>query len=208
MRELRPELQALINSGHCNWATAIDIILTSGTQLHLSSSELFIDRFGVLRNYLAKLRAEDIRSLEMSLDVESDQIEFAAANTDMVIGRALTSNVRELDGARATRGVIFIDTNLDFSEGQHIYDATLPGELSSSEVTDEAVSFSLISDVDSVVVSGRTIASEFQWRQPINTIPEFDPNDNPGGDLDPNDFPGRRGRYGEMGPMIAMNVGY
>lgn len=204
MRELRPELQTLINSGHCNWATAIDMILTSGTQLHLSSTQLFVDRFGVNRQYLGKLR--DIGAVDMSLDIEADQMEFGVANTDMVMGRTLTSNVRELDGARGTRGVIFIDTDLDFEDNQHIYDSTLPGEFLSSEVSDEAVGFSLISDVDAVVIAGRTIASEFQWQQPISNVPEFDPNDLPGRDpLDP-DFPRRPGRYGELMPM--MNLGY
>lgn len=194
-RELRTELEDLIASGHCNWASTIDVVLTGAIDIHLSSSEIFVDRFGITRQYKAKLR--NIQSLDMSLDVEVDQQIFDAANVDTVIGQTLTGAERRLDGARATVGTIFIDPDdPDFSAGQHIYDARMPGELVAGEVSDENVGFTLISDVDAVVISGRTIASEFQWREPISVAPLTDPG---GGGGDIGGSPGGPGDRGILG---------
>jgi hypothetical protein len=208
-RELRTELETLIDSGHCNWATAIDITLTGLPPVHFSSTEIVVDRFDVdNRQYLGKLR--DIKSCDMSLDPEVDQIEFGAANVDMVMGRTLTGATRRLDGAKAVRGVIFIDKDLDFEDNQHIYDPTLPGELVAGEVGDEEVAFSLISEIDSVIISGRTIASEFQWREPLSNIPLRDPSDigpfggGGGRGTDLGDGNGG-GRYGDFDP-IKVNI--
>lgn len=192
-RELRPELEALIAAGHCNWHTTIDATLTGAVELHLSSGEVFVNRFGINRQYLAKLR--NIQALEMSLEPEDDMTSFDVANVDTVMGQTLTGAERRLDGARAIVGTVFIDRNdPDFSAGQHIYDAKMPGELVAGEVGDENVGFTLQSDVDAVVVSGRTIASEFQWREPVSVVPLRDPSDiRPGGLGGDEDFPGRYG---------------
>lgn len=203
-RELRPELEALIESGHCNWHTAIDLELTSGTELHLSTGEIFVDRFGIERAYLAKLR--DVGQLDMSMDIEVDQIAFKVANVDMVAGRLFTGATRQLDGAQGSRGVIFIDRDADFSLGQHILDQNFPGELVAGEVSDETVDFTMPSVVDTVIVPGRTIASEFQWREPVSNIPLGDPSDIPpyvpGGGGVLRDGGGRYGdRIGTMGPI-------
>ncbi len=207
-RELRPELETLIESGHCNWHTAIDIVLTGGTPQYLSTGEIHVDRFGIDRQYLAKLRP-DVAPLTMSVDEEIDEISFKVANVNMEFGREFTGAVRRFDGARATRGVIFIDRDLDFDDNQHILDQNFPGELQASEVSDESVAFSLVSDIDSVIVSGRTIASEFQWREPISTTPLRDPSDIlppvlPGGPgRDPYDIGGHRWtRFGD--PLLPM----
>lgn len=152
----------------------------SALDLHLSSGEVFVNRFGVTRQYLAKLK--DVQSLDMSLAPEVDQLPFTAANADMVIGQTLTGPARRLDGARGTVGALFIDPDdPDITTGQHIYDAKMPGEIVAGEIVDDQVSFTLLSDVDAVLVSGRTIASEFQWREPISNAPVADPNDHPGG---------------------------
>lgn len=207
-RELRPELEALIASGHCNWHSAIDIELTSGTELHFSSGEVFVDRFGIERQYLAKLR--DVGPLDLSMDIEVDQIAFKVANVDMVAGQLFTGATRQLDGAQGTRGVIFIDRDADFSAGQHILDQNFPGELVAGEVSDETVDFTMPSVVDTVIVSGRTIASEFQWREPISNIPLFDPSDLPspiptgGGGL--LGGPGGGGRWGDQIDPILPGV--
>lgn len=180
-RELRTELETLIATGHCNWATAIDVVLTGDVPLHFSSSEIYVNRFDVSdRQYLAKLR--NIQALEMSLVPEDDMITFDVANVDTVVGQTLTGAERRLDGARATVGTIFIDrADSNFAAGQHIYDARMPGELVAGEVADENVGFTLQSDVDAVTISGRTIASEFQWREPVSVVPLSDPLDLGGG---------------------------
>lgn len=200
-RELRPELEALIESGHCNWHTTVDLVLTGDVEVHLSSGEILVDRFGVNRQYLAKLR--NIQPLDMSVAPEVDQIIFDAANVDMVMGQTLTGATRRLDGARAIVGTLFIDRDdSDFDAGQHICDPRMSGELVSGEVGEENVSFALISDVDVVIIAGRTIASEFQWREPVSVAPLFDPSDIPGHPGDGGDTePGRRGRYGDGGLM-------
>jgi len=194
-RELRPELEALIAGGHCNWHTAIDLELTSGTELHFSTGEIFVDRFGIERQYLAKLPRDGVGQLDMSVDIEVDQIAFKVANVDMVTGQLLTGATRQLDGARGTRGVIFIDRDLDFSAGQHILDQNFPGELVAGEVSDETVDFTMPSVVDTVIVAGRTIASEFQWREPVSNVPIFNPREFPPGG--PRDDFGGGGRYGD-----------
>lgn len=212
-RELRPELETLIARGHCNWATVMQITLTGGTQIHLSSSELFVDRFGITQQFLGKLEKDNLGALAMSVDEEVDQIDFTVANVDMVMGRQLTGEERKMDGARAVRGVVFIDRFQPIDAGQHILDYNFPGELLSSEITDPSVGFSLVSDPDSVIIAGRTIASEFQWREPVSSIQVLDPSDilpvgpgglgpGRGGDIEPI----RGGRYGEFDPLLPYRI--
>lgn len=105
----------------------------------------------------------------MSLDIEVDGLDFAVANVDMVVGRTLTGAERKLDGAEAIVGILFIDPTLALS--QAIWDAKIPGEITTAGVQDEKVSFNLISSVDGVVVAGRTIADEFQWQEPVSNVP-------------------------------------
>lgn len=204
-RELRPELEALINSGHCNWQTTLDITLTSGTPLHLSSCETFIDRFGVTRQYLARLVSDKIRPLDISMDIETDGMEVAVTNADPAFGQQFTGAERELDGATAIRGVMFIDRDLPFEDGQHILDLNFPGELIAGEVGEEEVNFELVSEIDSVIVAGRTIAEEFQWRepvsaQPIDILPPW-PGPNPNPEPGPGPRYGGGGRWGDIEPI-------
>lgn len=200
-RELRPELEDLISSGHCNWHTCFDIVLTGGTELFLSTGEIYVNRFGKDQQYLAKVRP-DVDELEMSLDLEMDGIKFKVSNVDMVIGRTLTTSTRKLDGAEAIVGILFIEKGQPLE--QAIWDAKMPGQLVSGEVVDEDVDFTLISIVDGIIVAGRTIADEFQWQEPISNVPDSDPNDlnprDPGNlDIEPNR---RRGRYLDYEPMV------
>jgi hypothetical protein len=207
-RELRTELETLIATGHCNWHTTVDVVLTGDVELHLSSGEIYVNRFGVTRQYLGKL--ENIQQLDMDLSTAVDQMIFSVANVDMVVGQTLTGADRRLDGARAVVGTLFIDRDdPDFAAGQHIYDARMPGELVTGEVSDPGVGFTVVSDVDSVVVAGRTIASEFQWREPISVAPLFNPGGG-GGDLGPvgggsgGGGYGGGGRYGDLLPLLPL----
>lgn len=199
MRELRPALEALIATGLYGMHTTHDIRLTDGTQIFLSSGEIFIDSVDKSQQYQAVL--EEIQSLLMSLDVEADMQQFNITNVDMVIGRVLTGSIRQLDGARTIIGAIFIDTTKPFLSANFFWDARMPCEISSGEVSDDNVDFTATSDVDAITVSGRLIVEEFPWREPINVVPAFDPNDfnPPGRDPDdPGGFRGGRGRYGDM----------
>lgn len=197
-REVRTELTALINSGHCNWHTTVDLVLTDATELFWSTGEIHVNRFGKNQQYVAKIE-RDVPELAMSVDVEVDGIDIKVANVDMVIGRTLTSSVRKLDGAEAVVGILFIDTSLPVA--QAIWDAKVPCLVMTGEVGDEAVAFSLVSSIDGIVVAGRTIAEEFQWQEPVSNVPVFDPNDiDP---RNPDNFPGRRGgRYLDYEPMV------
>jgi hypothetical protein len=197
-REVRTELRDLIDSGRCNWHTTMDITLTGGDQLFLSTGEIHVNRFGKDQLYLAKL-TPDVGPLSMSLDIEVDQQEFKISNVDMEIGRTLTTAARKLDGAQVISGILFIDPDSPLEDA--IWDAKIPGELVASAVEDESVPFSLISTIDAIVVAGRTISSEFQWQEPVSNVPEHDPDDNPRGDDDPI-RPGRKGRYGDFDPIF------
>lgn len=202
-RELRTELQTLIATGHCNWHTTVDITLTGNQQLFLSSGEIYVNRFGKIQQYLAKLPKDGIEPLALSQDTEVDMMPFKVGNVDMVMGRTLTGAQRRMDGAKGIVGTIFIDkTDPNFAAGQHIWDAKMPGELVSGEVKDETVDFSLVSAVDTVIVLGRTIASEFQWREPVSNVPTRNPDDIPRfpvfEDGPPLFGPGRGGRYREF----------
>lgn len=196
-RELRPELEALIATGHCNWHTTIDVVLTGDVVLHLSSGEIFVNRFGVTRQYLGKLT--NVQRLDMSIDISVDQMLFDVANVDTIVGQTLTGADRRLDGARATVGALFIDPNdPDFAAGQHIYDARMPGELVTGEVSDPAVGFTLTSDIDVVEIAGRTIASEFQWREPIGMTQPVDGPIGGGGPLGGDNGGPILGRHGGL----------
>lgn len=194
-REVRTELQDLIDSGKCNWQTTLDITLTGGEELFLSTGEIHVDRFGKDQVYSGKI-CPDVSPLTMSLDIEVDQQDFKVSNVDLVIGRVLTTSVRKLDAAEAISGILFIDTGLPLTDA--IWDAKMLGELVSSSVNDKEVPFMLVSIIDSVIISGRTIASEFQWQEPISNVPNSDPNDNgPTGE-----FGTGKGRYGEEPILI------
>lgn len=195
-REVRAELTTLINSGRCNWDSTMDIVLTGGVELFLSTAEIEVDRFGKEEEYQARLSA--VEALEMSVDPEVDGQAFKISNVDLVVGQLLTGAVRRLDGAQAVSGVLFIDPD-DPVPTNAIWDAKMPGELLASEVNDSDVSFAFVSSIDSVIVPGRTIASEFQWREQVSNVPLFDPNDMPTGPL-PVAPIGGGGRYSDPQP--------
>lgn len=206
MRELRPELQALINSGHCNWHSTVDLVLTDGNQLHLSTGEIAVNRFGKVEQYLSRLDRNGVQEFSMSLDIEIDSVDFKISNVDLIIGRLLTSSVRRLDGAEGILGILFLEKGQPIS--QAIWDAKMPGQLIAGEVRDEAVDCSLVSVIDSITISGRTIASEFQWQEPISNAPNVNPDftpTNPRDPFGPGETPrSGRGRYGDFDPMIPF----
>lgn len=194
-------LQALIATGHFTRHTTIDITLTDGTQLFFSTIEKDVVVDGVPRSYLARLVPGSIGSLDMSLTLDMDQLEFAASNVNQQLGRTLTGATRRLDGALAVKGQLFI--NNDDPE-EYYYDPQVPGELQAGDVTDEKVTFSFISEIDAVIVSGRLISEEFPTvaatsPNPIGpgTVPVIPPRPGTGGlpgrydPVDPIDFPRR-----------------
>jgi hypothetical protein len=201
LRELRPELSALINSLHCNWHSTMDITLQGNEQLFLSTGEIFVDRFGKTQQYLSKVKS--VGELGLSLDVEADTCEIVLSNVDLLLGQTLSSDNRKLDGAESVLGVLFIDKDQPLDEA--IWDAKVPMSIVQGDTGDEEIKTSLISVVDSIIVSGRTIAEEFQWREPLSNAPLIDPNDigpRPGGSpIDPNDDPRRGGRYRDFNPI-------
>lgn len=200
MRELRPALTVLIATGNYGMHTTHDIGLSDGvTFIFLSSGEILVSNADKNQQYLARL--DEVQSLQMSLDIESDMQQFNITNVDMIIGQTLTGAIRQLDGAKTVVGALFIDPNKPYLPANLFWDARMPCQLSSGEVTDEKVDFTATSDVDAISVSGRLIVEEFSWQEPINIAPEFDPDDlNPPGRFDPENP--RRGRYGDLDPVI------
>jgi len=176
LRECRPELLALINSGHCSWHTTYDFVLTDGNQMFLSTGDIHVNRFGKNQQYISKV-TPDVGELSMSAGLESDTQEFKVENVDLVIGQLLTSNVRRMDGSDVLIGILFIDTTLPLS--QAIWDARMPTILAVGEVADEEITFSVVSSIDILQVAGRTISNEFPWQEPISVTPPSDPNDIP-----------------------------
>ena len=193
-REVRTELQTLINTGRCAWHSTYDIFLTDGEDLYLSTGEIHVNRFGKDQQYLARI-LPDVGELAMSSDVEVDGQEFKATNVDLIIGQLLTTAVRRMDGALVTIGILFLELGQPVS--QAIWDAKMPAVLVAGEVGDESVNFTAVSQVDLVVVSGRSISNEFQWQEPVSVVPVSDPNDIPPYQ-DPNEDSPGRGRYGEI----------
>lgn len=203
MRELRPELEELIATGNYGMHTTHDIRLTDGTLIFLSSGEILVDNVDKTQQYLARLH--EVQSLEMSLDIAADMQQFNITNVDKVVGQTLTGAIRQLDGARSIIGTIFIDPNKSYIPENFFWDARMPTELSTGEVSDEKVDFTATSDIDAISISGRLITEEFPWQEPVHVAPEFDPND-----LDPREQdPHRgRGRYGEFeDPVMPLIFG-
>lgn len=193
-REIRTELSTLINSGRCAWHTTYDIVLTDGEDLFLSTGEILVNRFGKNQQYLARV-LPDVGELSLSSDVEVDGQEFKTTNVDLVIGQLLTTSVRRMDGAQVIIGILFLEIGQPAS--QAIWDAKIKASLVAGEISDESVAFTAVSQVDLVVVSGRSISNEFQWQEPVSIAPVIDPNDIPP-HRDPNDDSPGRGRYGEI----------
>ncbi len=160
-REIDPGLEALMETNAWKPHSTMDIVLASGAELHLSTIEKTVIVDGEPREYQAQLR--DVGALSMGLTLEMDGMEFGVQNVDMVVGRTLTGGVRQLDGAKAMKGQLFINRD---DPSEYYYDPQVPGELVAGDVTDEKVSFSFISEIDAVVVSGRLISDEFQMVQP------------------------------------------
>lgn len=198
-REVRTQLRDLIDTLRCNWHSTMDITLTSGVPLFFSTGEIHVNRFGKNQQYLARLSG--LESLEMSLSEEVDGQAFKVGDVDNVVGQTLTGATRNLDGAEAISGVLFIDPSLPLSDA--IWDAKMPGELMNGEVGDADVSFSLVSLIDSVIVSGRTISSEFQWQESLANDRSTDPNDTQPSHPSSPSITERKFRYSEYDPSFS-----
>jgi hypothetical protein len=201
-RELSPELEALINSGHCRQYSTVDLTLTGGTPLYVSTGEIVVERDGEPVQYAAQI--SEASPFEMELNEREDQVTFNFQNVDQVMGRALTGSERRLDGARGMLGIAFQDTET----GATFYDPKMPGEIATGIIDQNAASFTLLSDVDATVISGRTLSTVFPWREPLSTAPDSDPDDLAGDFIirrrpDPNDLSGGGNQFRYLNPFVS-----
>lgn len=170
-RKISDPLRVLLDSGHCKWHTTVDVKPVVGSTFYLSSGEEMVD--GV--QYLAQL--EEINALEMSLLEESEQMEFKCQNVDMEMGRTITGASNQMNGAKGTIGIVFID-----KETQAVYsDKKMSTDFVTGEVTDKNVAFKCISEIDTAIIAGRTFASVFPWREPTSSQLVFNPSTGFGG---------------------------
>ena len=173
-RVLDPELQALIDSGHCEDHTAVVITLGDGTTiLRLATAEVNVD--GDL--FLANLK--ETEGLKMSLTRAYDRTKLSAQNVDKVLGQQLTGMTNSLEGATAMLGHIFIDPRT----GTVYYDEKLPGDILTGQVDEETVELSFVADIYGGMVVGDTVGSVFPYQDPTPAEDHIDPNDL----IDPND---------------------
>jgi hypothetical protein len=182
-RKIRSSLRTLLDSGHCEWHTTLDLQPVSVPTVYLSSGDEIVSG----TNYLPKL--EEIEPLEMELTRGNDQIQYKVENVDQLMGQSVTGATNELNGARGIVGVVFINEETGAVE----IDKKMPGQVLVGDITDKDVSMKLISDVDAVIISGRTFASAFPWREPVTlNRPAFSPT---GGTIGT----GGGGGYGPIG---------
>ena len=102
---LEAELQELIDSGSYSRVPVIDITLGDGTTLEFGREAITVDG----RTYLARLRPSG--ALSLSLTAEVDRKEIEAHNLDKTLGQTVTGATNKLDGARATLGVVYVNTD-------------------------------------------------------------------------------------------------
>jgi hypothetical protein len=181
-RELRPELEAILATGHVERSPTVDIVLTSGEDIHVSTAERSLNNYGVVEDYAA-----------------------------YIIGQTVTNAENLLAGALATIGFLFLNPGVTLESGQHYWDPRLPTEISVGEVSKPTVSMKAISEIDTAIISGRKISEEFPYRSyainPGGISPVNRPIDVPGGGtivtipdggliFTPG---GGRGRWGDIG---------
>ncbi len=175
-RELIPEIEAMIESGHCEDHTAVVITLGDGSPpLRFATAEQQVGS----DVFLGKLR--ESQGLKMSLTAEFDQQIVEASNVDKVLGQQLTSVSNALEGATAKLGTIFVDE----ATGDAFFDEKLPCDVFTGAVDENGSALELVADIYSPRIVGVTVASVFTWndRVPVESIQ--DPNDIPRGPFDP-----------------------
>jgi hypothetical protein len=208
-RELRPELEAILATGHVERSPTVDIVLTSGEDIHVSTAERSLNNYGVVEDYAAYI--DSMEMTEYGLDQAIDQASFALSNVDRIIGQTVTNAENLLAGALATIGFLFLNPGVTLESGQHYWDPRLPTEISVGEVSKPTVSMKAISEIDTAIISGRKISEEFPYRSyainPGGISPVNRPIDVPGGGtivtipdggliFTPG---GGRGRWGDIG---------
>jgi hypothetical protein len=205
-RGLSTEVMALLARGHYGTHSVLDIVLSDGTPLHYSTAEFVLNG----TQYLAKLH--DTETLKLSRTSEIESIPLDVDNVDESLGITLTGETNMLDGATGRLGIVFIDTEIedfiDLNIPLSYYDEKLSGDITSAALDDKAdppvVSFTLVNDLDSITIVGKTVVEMFPVQTP--TPPEnrpVTPNDLPdlpriptggGGITGPEELPFRRGR--------------
>ena len=204
-RGLSAQIMALLARGHYGTHSTLDLVLSTGAQLHFATADLLLNG----TQYLAKLH--DTETLKLTRTSEIESIPLDADNVDQSLGITLSGDVNMLDGATGRLGIVFIDLEMPGFIDQNIslayYDEKLSGDIVNAALDDKAnppvVTFTLVNDLDSVIIVGKTVAEMFpvQTPTPAENRPAF-PNDlpdlprSPGGGLtgDPEEQPFRRGR--------------
>lgn len=199
MRELRPEVEAIIESGVVQVYTTLDITLpgAGGAEPHWSTGEIPLNHYGVERQYDAVLDPEG-GDLEMGLLGDADGMDIKSTNVDPALGQTLTGAENPLTGNTGVIGAIFLNPDAAFASGLHYLDTRMRIEVVLASINESTVDFGLFSVLDSTTIGGRLISAEFPWREPLTAIPPRNPDDLP---------PGLRPRYpdpddpiGDIGP--------
>lgn len=178
-RVLDPELQALIDGGHCEDHTAIIITLGDDSVVHLATAAAVAEVDGEEESFAAQLKESD--GLQMSLTSESDNQQLRIQNVDKLFGQQLTSVSNALEGATAELGHIFRNPDT----GAVYYDPKMPGEVMSGAVTENAVDLPFVGDIYAAQVVTDPIAAVFPYQNPPATGPNLDRD--PDDTRDPND---------------------
>jgi hypothetical protein len=200
---LSAEVKALLARGHYGTHSTLDIVLSNGSQLHFATAELLLNG----TQYLAKLH--DVETLKLTSTSETESIPLNVDNVDQGLNPLLTDDVNLLDGATARLGIVFIDLEIndfiDLNIPLAYYAEKLSGDIVNAALDEKVdppvVAFTLVNDLDAIIIVGKTVAEMFpvQTPTPVENRPPF-PNDLPriptGGGLtgDPDELPFRRGR--------------
>lgn len=182
MRELRPQVLTLLDSGHTSAHSTVDIDLPSagGADLHWSSGQLFLDNFGETRQYTSVL-GDDVGDLEMTLGAEAQTMDIKADNTNPELGQVFTGADTPLQGNSGVVGTLFLNPNVPIESGEHFYDPRMRVETVLGSINEFTVDLSLFSVLDATTVGGVLISKEFPWREPASAMPTTNPNDIPPG---------------------------
>lgn len=186
-RVLDPDLQSLIDSGHCEDHTAIVITLGDGTIVHFATAETLVEVEGAEQTFAPQLRESD--ALQMSVNQALDNQQLRIQNVDMVFGQQLTSVSNALEGATA----ILVHLFRDPATSTVYYDEKMPGDVLAGAVAEESVELRFVGDIYAAQVVTDTIASVFPYQNPPATGPSVirDPDDIRDPDLNPWRWKGR-----------------
>jgi hypothetical protein len=201
---LSEEIMALLESGHYGTQSTLDLVLADGTLFHFATAEFVLNG----TQYLAKLH--DTETLKLSSTSEIESIPLDVDNVNQALDTLVTGAVNLLAGATGRLGIVFIDLEIEDFIDQDIplvyYDEKLSGDIvnaaKNDKVSPPVISFTLVNDLDSIIIVGKTVAEMFLVQTP--TAPEDRPpfpHDLPrpaptrGGLIEnPFDLPFRRGR--------------